>query len=72
MLGPVAVCKRELPAFGGFNRIAGAEGQEIGNDAQGGEMFDGLMGRAIFTKADGVMGHHIDHALAHDGRRGEC
>ncbi len=31
-------------------------------------MFHGLMGGAIFAEADGVMGHHIDHALAHEGR----
>ncbi len=42
---------------------------EIGDDAQGREMLDGLMRRAIFAEADRVMGHHIDDAHAHECRR---
>ena len=54
-----------LPRFSGFNSIAGAEDQQIGDHAQCGQMFNWLVGRAIFAKPDGIMRHDIDGALAH-------
>ena len=57
----------QLPAFGGFHRIARAIHGKVGNDPHGCQMLHRLMRRAIFAKADRVMGHHIDDALAHQG-----
>ena len=41
---------------GGFLRVAGADDVEVRDDAQAGDRFDGLVGGAVLTDADGVVG----------------
>ena len=38
---------------------------QIGHGAQAGEVLDRLVRRAVLAQADGVMGQHVDHPLAH-------
>ena len=65
---PIGRGQRQLPAFGDFHRVTGAEHLQIGDDPQGGQMFDRLVGRAIFAEADAVVGHDVDDALLHERR----
>ena len=53
------------PALGRLDRVGGAEDQQVGHRAQGGHVLDRLVGRAVLAQADGVVGHHVDHADAH-------
>jgi len=46
------------PRHQGFNGIARTPYIHIWNQAQGGGLFDGLVGRAVFTQTDGVVGKH--------------
>ncbi|SPU77113.1 Uncharacterised protein [Brucella suis] len=57
--------QRKLPAFRRFHSVCRTEDIVVRNGAQCGEMFDRLMGRAVFAKTDGIMRHHIDDANAH-------
>ncbi len=52
---------RQLPAHRRLNLIAWTPGTEIWRQAQAGQLFHRLVGRAIFTQPDGVVG--IDHDL---------
>ena len=52
--------QRDLPAFGRLDRVGRAEDQQVGDGAQGGQMLDRLVGRAVFAEADGIMGHDVD------------
>ena len=61
----VGALQRQLPAFSGFDGVARAESAQVRNAAQRCQMFDRLMGRAVFAKADGIMRHHIGDADAH-------
>ena len=63
--------KRALPCLCGLDRIAGAEHQQVWDRPQRGQMFDRLVGRPVFAKADGIMRHHIDNALAHQRRQAD-
>ena len=57
----------ELPAFRRLGAVRRAEHEEIGEGAQAGKRFHGLMGRAILAQTDGVMGQHLNVAGAHEG-----
>ena len=60
-----------IPGGGGFHRITGAPGIEVRRGTQAGELLNGLVSRAIFTQADGVMGKHVNHLLAHQRRHAD-
>ena len=61
--------QRHVPALGGFHGIGGPEDQQVRNGAQGRQMLDRLMRRAVFAEADRIMRHHIDGAHAHQRRK---
>src|SRR5690606_19685063 len=54
---------------GGFLGIAGADDIEVGNDAQTGDSFNGLVGGAVLTDTDGVVG--VDVGDGQLGQRGQ-
>ncbi len=54
-----------VPGHGGFSRIARAPQRQVGNQAQAGSVFDGLVGRAVFAQADRIVREHVHHALLH-------
>src|SRR5262245_65176878 len=43
------IFERELPAFDSLDRVAGTENVEVRDGAQGGEVLDRLVGRAVFA-----------------------
>ena len=45
----------------GFVGIGGPDDPKIGNRSQGSQVLDRLMGGAILTHADGVVGKHEGH-----------
>jgi hypothetical protein len=65
--GVVFGVERQLPAFGGFHGVGRAEDHEVGNGAQGGQVLDRLVGRAVLAQADGIVGADVDHPDAHQG-----
>ena len=68
---PRRILKRQLPALGGLDGIAGPIDREIGNDAQRRQVFHRLMGRAVLAQPDRVMRHHVDDALLHQRREAD-
>ncbi|MCY1354613.1 hypothetical protein D9M69_409980 [compost metagenome] len=54
-----------FPGHGGFHRVGRAPGVQVRGAAQAGELLDRLVGRAVFTQADGVVGVDEEHALLH-------
>src|SRR6478609_7789013 len=69
---PVVGLECQLPALRGFYSVAGAEHQQIWNRPKRGKMLDRLVRRSIFAQADGVVGHHMDNALAHQRGESNC
>ena len=61
------MAQRQLPALGHLDGVGGAEEAEVRDGAQGCQMLDGLVGRAVLAEADGIVGHDVDDALAHQG-----
>lgn len=60
-------------AAGGLVAVAWAHGEHVGHDAEGGQVLHGLVGGAVLAQADGVVGHHVDHArLAQQGGGGRA
>ena len=57
-----------LPGHRGFHRVAGAPGAHVRGQAQVGHLFDGLVSRAVFTQADGIVGIDQNVGLMHQGR----
>ena len=55
---------RRAPRRRGFDRVAGAPYVVVRDVAQRGEMFDRLMGGAVFAQADGIMGVDVYRACA--------
>jgi len=45
----------DAPRFGHFVGVAGTHDDETGDGAKARELFDGLVGRAVFADADGKM-----------------
>ena len=64
----VAVFDRHAPGRRGLDRIAGPPQVHVRNEAQARQMLDGLMRRAVFAEADGIVGIDEDHAQAHQRR----
>ena len=58
--GLSAVLKDALPGLGGFVGFCGPVEIEIGDGAQGGQVFDWLMGGAVLAEADAVVGKEED------------
>src|SRR5712671_6817831 len=56
-----------LPALDGFDAVAGAKHQHVRDGAQRRQMFDRLMGWAIFAETDRIVRHHMNDTLAHQG-----
>jgi hypothetical protein len=69
--GLVLAFKRQLPAFRRLDRVGGAEHLEIGDRTQCRNMLDRLVGRAVFAKADRIVGQHMDDADAHQSRKAD-
>ena len=67
--GALAVLNRQLVGAAGFVGITRTEHQHPGHGAQGRDGLDGLVGGAIFTNADGVVGEHVDHTQFTQGRQ---
>ena len=61
--------ERAIPGFQRLDGIGRTEHQEVRNDAQRREMLHGLMRRAVLAKPDGVVGHHMNDAQPHQGRK---
>ena len=59
--GAVAVGHGHLVGTAGFVAVAGADHQHVGDRAQARQGFDRLVGGAVFTQADRVVGEHVDH-----------
>ncbi len=57
-----------FPGLGRLDRIGGTEDEGVGRSAQHGEVLDRLVRRAVFAKADGIVGHHIDNRNPHQRR----
>ena len=54
-----------LPGGGGFHGVAGPPDVHAGGQAEHAELFNGLVGGAVFADHDGIMGQNPDDALAH-------
>jgi len=54
--GAVLAFDGGFPAYGRFNRVARTPDLHVGDHAQGGGLFDRLVGRAVFAQTDGVVG----------------
>ena len=52
-----------LPTLRRLNRIAWAEHIHVRHRPQAGKMFHRLVRRAVFTKANQIVSHHVDDAL---------
>ncbi len=63
--GAVLALDGVLPGDGGFEHVGRAPHVQIGDEAQAGRLLDGLVGRAVFAQADGVVREHVDDALLH-------
>ena len=57
----------DLPRLNYFVRISGTQYDQAGNRSQRGELLDGLVRRAVFTHADGVVSENVDHWQFHQG-----
>ena len=57
----------DSPRLSDFVGIGGPHYDESGYGAQGGKLLYRLMGRAVFTHADGIVGKDVDHRNFHDG-----
>ncbi len=57
-----------LPGHCGFDGIGRAPGIQVRCGAQAGQLLDRLVGRAVFAKADGIVGEDVDHPLLHQRR----
>ena len=64
---PVRASDGHPPRHLGLLRVAGAKQAEIGNGAQGRQVLDGLVGRAVLPHEHRVMGEHVDHRQLRDG-----
>mmetsp|Transcript_6189 Transcript_6189/g.24949 ORF Transcript_6189/g.24949 Transcript_6189/m.24949 type:complete len:367 (-) Transcript_6189:960-2060(-) len=53
------------PGHHRLGRVGRAPDVQARDQAQAGDMLDGLVGRAVLTQADGVVRHHVDDALLH-------
>lgn len=63
----VAALDGARPGDDRLDRVGGTPDMHAGDEAQTGHVLDGLMRRAVFTKADRVMREDVDDALLHEG-----
>ena len=66
----VVMRQRRLPAFGGLDRVGRPEHQQVRHGAQGREMLDRLVRRAVLAETDGIMRSAHRPPAAASGRRG--
>ena len=59
--GPLAILHGHLIGPHGLVAVAGAHHQQVGDGAQVGQGFHRLVGGAVFSQANGIVGEHIDH-----------
>ncbi len=64
----VLALDRMLPGHRGLDRVGRTPGIQVRRGAQGDQLLDRLVGRAVFAEADGVVGEHVDHPLLHQRR----
>ena len=62
--------ERDPPSRDRLVRIGGAEDAHVGRRAQGGQLLDRLVGRAVLAEPDGVVGVDPDHRAAARAPRG--
>ena len=65
--GSVPVTQGFLPAFQCFPHVPRAVDPQAGYGPQCGEVFHGLVGRAVLAQADGIVGEDIDHLRVGNG-----
>lgn len=53
------------PSGGGFGAVAGTPHVHAGNEAQRGHMLHRLVGGAVLSHADGIVGEHPYHPFTH-------
>ena len=58
------------PGDEGFLLVAGAPDVEVGDEAQRGDVFNGLVRRAVFTESDRIVGEDVGDGQFH--QRGEA
>ena len=56
------------PHHGGLGRVAGADDREVRDGAQGGQLLDRLVGRAVLAEGDGVVRPDEDRRDVHQRR----
>ena len=61
----------DLPALRRLDDVGRAEHVQVRDRTQGGQVFDRLVCRTVFAKADGVMRHDVDDALFHQRRKAD-
>ena len=69
--GVVLELHDDAPRFGDFVGVAGADDDQAGDGAEGGQVLDRLVGRAVLADADGVVGEDVDDGDFHDGREAD-
>ena len=62
----VATRQQVRPRRCGLVGISRTYDVEVGDGTQRGEMFDGLMGRAVFAESDGIVRPHVDRIDLHE------
>ncbi len=63
--------KRDTKGLERLARIRGAQDTHVRHRPERSQMLNGLMRRAVFTQADGVVTQDIDHGQLHQGRQAD-
>ena len=66
--GTVGPLHHHAVGFGHLVGVGRTKHRQAGHRAGGGELLDRLVGRAVFTEADGIVREHVDHAEVPEGR----
>ena len=67
--GTGVVFQGQGPALRRLHRVGRAKDAQVGDSAQAGQGFHRLVGRAVLTEANGIMGQHVDHPYPHERRQ---
>ena len=70
--GRRGLVERAAPGDKGFLLVAGAPDVQVGDEAQRGDLFDGLVGGAVFAEADGVVGEDVGDRQFHQRREADA
>ena len=64
--GAALVVQRHPPRFTHLVSVGWTQHEQVGNAAQRGEMFDGLVRGAVFAESDGIVREHVDGLHTHE------